>query len=371
MNFINEASETNLSTPFIFEGGRQGGKQYQEDSYCKIISSKNKVIIGCVFDGHAGYNGKLASNTARDTTLSFFESKKDECEKWTEDEWKSNLEKLFDNIHDAIRVCLIEDNSSRFIDETTPHRVVRSFNSEHINGGTTGTIVVDIHNDDGSSTVISAHVGDSSAMIIYPDGYMDKKFELLFEDHAPENEKEYKRIQELSPDEYPQKMLFVFDKLTEMKRYLMPPVFPTDPKLQKDPWGNKLHPANVRYEPATYCVSPKGVRDESCIAVSRALGDFYAHQYGITYKPEIIFHRYPTGTKKAIVVASDGVWDCWKWNEFADYFISKVFQSDASAGGSYAHIIASMERVLVETVDRAIENFGIKHFDDATMVSWF
>ena len=288
-----------------------------------------------------------------------------------EGQGKSNFEKLFNNIHDAIRVCLIEDNSSRFIDETTPHRVVRSFNTEHTNGGTTGTIVVDIHNDDGSSTVISAHVGDSSAMIIYPDGYMDKKFELLFEDHAPENEKEYNRIQELSPDEYPQKLLFVFNKPSEIRRYIMPPVFPTDPKIQKNPWGYGLCPANVRLEPSTYCVTPKGVRDESCIAVSRALGDFYAHQYGMTYKPEINFHRYPTGTKKAIVVASDGVWDCWKWNEFADYFISKVFQSDASAGGSYAHMIASMERVLVETVDRAIENFGIKHFDDATMVSWF
>ena len=52
--------------------------------------------------------------------------------------------------------------------------------------------------------------------------------------------------------------------------------------------GNGLHPTNVRYEPAVYAVTPRQVvQDSTCIAMTRALGDFYAHQFGLTFEPDL------------------------------------------------------------------------------------
>merc|ERR1719296_513026 len=49
-----------------------------------------------------------------------------------------------------------------------------------------------------------------------------------------------------------------------------------------------LHPTNVRYEPAVYAVSPGNIyQDATCIAMTRSLGDFYGHQFGLTYIPTI------------------------------------------------------------------------------------
>ena len=126
-----------------------------------------------------------------------------------------------------------------------------------------------------------------------------------------------------------------------------------------------LHPTNVRYEPAVYAVTPRSIsKDSTCIAMSarsadtqgvargvaalspspslirfhfccvvvpkrtRAIGDYYAHQFGLTHVPSISVKRiscadsgsedttqahtnsYATSEQAyTIFVASDGVWD--------------------------------------------------------------
>jgi serine/threonine protein phosphatase PrpC len=75
-----------------------------------------------------------------------------------------------------------------------------------------------------------------------------------------------------------------------------------------------LHPTNVRYEPAVYAVTPRSVaKDSTCIAMTRALGDFYAHQFGLTWVPSITTRRIAAGIDYSILLASDGIWDCWKY----------------------------------------------------------
>lgn len=60
--------------PQVFGGGRQGAKPYQEDSFFSWCSPTNRVIVGGVFDGHGGYNGLLASQTARDASLAYLQT---------------------------------------------------------------------------------------------------------------------------------------------------------------------------------------------------------------------------------------------------------------------------------------------------------
>ena len=119
-------------------------------------------------------------------------------------------------------------------------------------------------------------------------------------------------------------------------KYECPFVFlPDGTKNQQyvsNPWGFGLHPTNVRYEPAVYAVTPQSVvKDSTCIAMTRALGDFYAHQFGLTYLPSITIrkingldcqtedktqtHMRSEEEKQVftIILASDGIWDVWKY----------------------------------------------------------
>ena len=156
----------------VGSGARQGAKQWQEDSYAPFNSTNNKVIIGGIWDGHGGYNGRLASRTARDTTLNYFEEFKTVCETWTVEEWKKHLITVFDLAHTAIRQAFINETKQslnqsmqRVIDEKG---IVRSTAGDPVHGGTTATVVVCIRPTDpeGDLTIVTANCGDSTGLVV-------------------------------------------------------------------------------------------------------------------------------------------------------------------------------------------------------------
>jgi len=157
----------------------------------------------------------------------------------------------------------------------------------------------------------------------------------------------------------------VYDKTTIFRKYECPLVFlpsgKKDPKFVSNPWGNGLHPTNVRYEPAVYAVTPKSVsKDSTCIAMTRALGDFYAHQFGLTNIPDISVKRVPASSSYQLHIGSDGIWDCWKFGDYHDFVKSLVTK------GKDVQEVCDI--VLDESILRARTNFGPKHFDDASLV---
>lgn len=228
-------------------------------------------------------------------------------------------------------------------------------------------MVIHLKHEDGSNTILSANVGDSTGVIIPRiDGKRSWKF--LTVDHGPENQDEWKRIDLLPKKEYPNKLLFVYDKTTVLRKYECPQVFlPDGSKNQKfvaNPWGNGLHPTNVRYEPAVYAVSPRVVtKDSTCIAMTRSLGDFYAHQFGLSAVPSFKSMKMDKSQSFSIALASDGIWDCWKYEDFGEYFNDQLI--------SYNNVISEVgAKILSETIKRAIANFGQKYYDDAAVVMW-
>lgn len=359
----------------IYGGSRKGAKTFQEDSYFSYTTSNNKCIVGGVMDGHGGYNGMIASQTARDTALDFFDKHSSECESWSIDEWKSHLHDLFLHMHQTIRNKFIEHNSAhghteqRHIDDKG---IVRTANNDPVHGGSTCTIVVLIKSSNNkSATIISANVGDSTSLLL-PVNKLDAPsnlYEFLSTDHGPEASEEFMRIKQMNIST---RLLLVYDKTTVMRKFECPTVFNEDGKrdeqLVSNPWGHGLHPTNVRYEPAVYAVTPRTVsKDSTCIAMTRALGDFYAHQFGLTCEPDINVRSIKISTmnnvpfKFTLVVASDGIWDCWKYDDFAEYVSTQLIVK-------HSNVTQAGDNILDESISRAVHNFGAKHYDDAALV---
>eukprot|EP00457_Paulinella_chromatophora_P010154 gb/GEZN01010245.1/.p1 GENE.gb/GEZN01010245.1/~~gb/GEZN01010245.1/.p1 ORF type:complete len:397 (-),score=42.12 gb/GEZN01010245.1/:42-1232(-) len=339
---------------------RKGAKAHQEDSFYCWSSPNHVVLFGGIWDGHGGYNGRVASKQARQCCKEYLEKVKDICEKWTPEEWKTNLITLFDTMHWWIRESFLNDNSQltgskrRYVDAK---QIIRNPEGEPVHGGTTCTVAALIVSPDGKRNIVTANVGDSTGLLIGSDG----KFDFLTVDHGPENPDEYKRVQAA---EGAIKLMFVYDKTNVFRKYECPLVFlesgERDPKYIANPWGNGLHPTNVRYEPAVYAVTPRSVsKDSCCIAMTRALGDFYAHQFGLTNKPDVSIKTLDPNLDYQIHLASDGIWDCWKYDAYRKY------AADLEAEKTTGEIL---DTILNESIQRAVTNFGHKHFDDASLV---
>lgn len=344
---------------------RKGAKQWQEDSFFSFRSATGAVFVAGIFDGHGGYNGLLASATAKAVSEAFLDKHKEECENWSVEVWCKQFEELFEHIHETIREKFVNDKSTEDMSRTTGKRyiddkgIVRSSNGDPIHGGSTGSVVAVLHPGTADAVAVSANVGDSTAVLVTADG----KYEFLTEDHGPENQTEFLRVKDLPENLHPEKLLYVYDKANVFRKYECPRVFledgTKDPVFVQNPWGNGLHPTNVRYEPAVYAVTPRQVsRDTTCIAMTRALGDFYAHQFGLTFKPTITVLKIPQNVSFIVAVASDGIWDCWRYEDFSSYLATR----------SHCAVGDIVQQTLNESIQRAIANFGAKHYDDASLV---
>jgi len=138
-----------------------------------------------------------------------------------------------------------------------------------------------------------------------------------------------------------------------------------DPEYVKNPWGNDLRPTNVRYDPAVYAVSPSGIsQDVTCIAMTRALGDFYAHQFGLTCVPDVYIRELDANSEFLISVASDGIWDCWKFEDFSD-FVTSTYKSCPG------DLLKATTKIVRGNVERAKALFGKKSFDDSSLCLLF
>mmetsp|Transcript_50802 Transcript_50802/g.99591 ORF Transcript_50802/g.99591 Transcript_50802/m.99591 type:complete len:418 (-) Transcript_50802:38-1291(-) len=383
----------------------KGAKQFQEDSY--FHWKHEHVIVGGVFDGHGGYNGRVASVTCVEYITNWLNENKEVCVGWEVADWRAKIVPLFKNLNTAIREKFLSEYPERYVADNDPFGVVRNKGQgDPVHGGTTASVVFMFRNAEGQVCLICANVGDSTALLCERN---HKKCEFLTVDHGPESQVEYKRVAELDPKVYPTKLMFVYDVTKCYRKYECPLVFlpdgSKDQKYVRNPWGNGLHPTNVRYEPAVYAVTPMKInQDCTCIAMTRSLGDFYAQQFGLFWTPSIQIRMLTPGAEIeftpdeggegeskvnvsspapstvaepkspstggedeldfTVVVGSDGIWDCWKYEDFTEYLNDCLNKFGDQ----------SMEKVVEEAVEESIKrakaNFGVKHYDDASLVCW-
>ena len=143
---------------------------------------------------------------------------------------------------------------------------------------------------DGSCEV--GHVGDSE--VRYFDAYGCSEGTALTIDHSACNLTEFHRVRA-----FPSPARFEFGRVSR-------PVFlQINGKWVFNAAGTGQH-CTVRGDWATYLVSPGGEN----LAVTRAIGDFSMKEHGVIAEPTITRADPPApGTVRAIVMASDGLWD--------------------------------------------------------------
>jgi len=344
----------------------KGAKAYQEDSVSVFWSPDETVVVGCVYDGHGGINGRVASTCCVNLTREFFFQHFDEVIKWSDQDWRDRMNQFFEQMHDSVRAEFIKLEQARRVLSGQPtdnivdsSKIVRKHTGFPVHGGTTGTICIVINLND-RRRAICANVGDSDCILL-PAKPKDRhsKYKHLSVDHGPDSIDEFSRIKALN---LKTSLIFVYDK-QGLKKHECPRVFDANgvknPQYVKDPWGMGLRPTNVRYDPGVYAVTPKGIgEDTTCIAMTRSIGDLYAHQFGMTNLPSITFEELDLEEEYVIAVGSDGVWDCWKWADFADFLNGCLAKYDLHNG---------TEAIIQHTIARAKACFGTKSFDDASL----
>lgn len=190
------------------------------------------------------------------------------------------------------------------------------------------------------------------------------------EAHKPDNFNEFKRIEALPEEDYPVKMRFVFDLHKGVDRDLCPNVFVQDGE-DREAWKRAPPPErgyvnNARQELATYATTPYRVgRDYTCIAMTRALGDFYTEQFGMICEPTTSFNvvsaeEIQAGAK--VCLASDGIWDCWAFNDFAAT-LNKIWDISLA-------VEVCGYQLLIKSYALGMKYFTKQGIDDMTLVLW-
>ena len=274
----------------------EGNGHPQEDSYFEFSNENMKAVT--IFDGH-GKNGAYVSGLCVD----FF---KQELGKiggdLNVDEIAAEIHKIFINCDRFLYNCAVE-------------------------GGTTASLVLYSYV---LKQLFVANVGDSLIMLRYQDGYI-----LCSGDDAPENIDEYRRMREQIGKDLRiiafagHDQISVYEGNDYSQEYLRAKA------------RGRLEQATVRGDPLAYVTSD----GDYMLAMTRALGDFALGNAGVIATPHI--KSIPLDNF-SLIVASDGVWDHWQYDEISAY------QGDARS-------------ILAETSRRAKQEYS---YDDATICTW-
>lgn len=346
-----------------------GGKN--QDIGGVFTSPCGTINAGFVLDGH-GDMGAVASKATNDSLLESFGSLSNPnltmLYALENDEKKE--QKFFDDIfskaHDDVRnaFCALNPNFRIHQQTGVVYDSTKTFASA-IRGGCTLTIVIVILLSNGSKKLLCANVGDSEALLVLIDNNPDlTNFTNLTEDHSPESSLEYERIC---------KQRVELDRLQQEYSLLKPlpgqlpllevnvNVFAPDGSKNKPPVGS--YATTVRSDLASYFVGGDSKNGNNvCIAMGRAIGNFYAVEYGLTSKPSMTSQIIPSGQQFVIIIASDGLWDCEFYGDYVARVRKLFLQQPETSLGTKTNALCE------EAVVKGKSLFGDKSYDDTTIV---
>lgn len=310
----------------VYSSTLQGGKAKNEDNIYQFQSPSGAISCVAIFDGHGLSSfAVIASKVAAKISDVWFDQFHKEMVSWTEKQWRIGFTRLFEKIHSVMRTQFEKLEKRKRIDAEDPltniideKGIVRHSDNKAVHGGTTASFAVLIRNEKGQSFV-TAHVGDSEIILVKESSPQNPGYEIITTGHRVLNAAEYKRVQDLPDEHYPIKLQFVYHIHAIRNPSLLPKVFYPDgrinTKITSNPANFGLYPSNIRQEPATYAITPENVADRVRLANTKSLGDFYAHQFGLSHEPEVQMESLPTDSDYFLVAASDGVWDTWTYED--------------------------------------------------------
>ena len=279
-----------------------------------IETDINEITIFGVNDGHGGLNGMLASQTASKNSIIYLTEKIKPTETYNFEQIHKICSDLFEDNNNMIRQALKNLSGTYTIDHTN---VVRNLKNEYINGGTTSTVCIIIKYKNGRKSVTTLNCGDSTCMIV--SSKYAERYKITSTEHSPDNLDEYLRIKEMNLPNPFQMVYSCYNK------QFMPIFNPDTHELNRhyvdDPVSFKIIPSTIRGDLSSYAMG-KG-KDHAQLAMTRALGDLYCCQYGLISTPSSSTEYFSKEETGEVIVASDGLWDAWKYNELVNLLLEQ------------------------------------------------
>ena len=330
-----------VEVEYTHPGGSKPLDAKNQDTYFTLKIDAHNAAWG-VLDGHGGDNGTLvarvAANTIRDYLKLHFYRLRTEPE--------AVFKSAFEKAHEASRQAVLSSDPNLQLMQGVP---VDSWEEESgevrleaADGGTTATIIALL---DGA-TLVHAQVGDSSALL---GGMMSRDdgnpgevaFEELMEEHSATNAREYARV--LSTGPRGKLLNFVYDvpelidqgKVNECTTFKVlgtaggMPELNVRAKRQAEVYG--VPAKNARGDLPTILLTPDDDKDyvgmePQSLAMTRSIGDFYMHTFGVSWQPEVISVDLAEQCAEldhlTLIMCSDGIWDLWEYDEVFQAILS-------------------------------------------------
>ena len=254
-----------------------------------------------------------------------------------------------------------------------------------VDGGTTATVIALL---DGCK-IVMAQVGDSSALLggTVEGEEGEEGGEVTFRGaHGGalgNKRKEYERV--LASGPRGKLLRFVYDVDDDDQ----PPIFkqrntkpgapPPVPKYELNEASRlravelETPPKNCRGDLPTILLTPKKdvtypKLEPITLAMTRSIGDFYLHTFGVTWKPEVrtvelsdlIMKKSGGGkggklTNLTLILASDGIWDLYENSEVFEAIVSKP---TVLSNGKRKQSISNAKAFFDKSVEKGAEIFG-------------
>ena len=328
-----------------------GGGSQNQDTFLIFSRPSEKLYVFAIIDGHGTELGTLAANTVRSSILdymthNFLEMKNNPVQ---------TLNNIFVLSHNSIKDEFKKELNRKKYDFTeTPdgYFVKNGFFMSDIVGGATCSVIVIV--DD---IIYIANVGDSSGILFsniaclnqqrdvhhvhdfaFPEGIKelhtnDDSTNMLFltADHSPCNMDEIKRINKNPPEK---RVVLMYDKTNI--------IFDPSNKNATHPEG---YYKNVRKEYGIIARTPLSEPNKIGLSMTRALGNFKLNCFGISHLPEVrciklcdIMELHSSLMPLCIVLATDGVWDNWKFEDVKDCVMNDSYLKDLTESSNGAQI---------------------------------
>ncbi len=175
----------------------------------------------------------------------------------------------------------------------------------HLIGGTTLSLIIQTEN---FNWIVN--IGDSE---IVQFNSISKTYTILSEEHSPDNISEFKRMISENKD-----TVFEYGKSKgDINTYSLY-------EKRENEWIKKIVPKNIPKKNVegkyAYYVG-NGAQDR--LAMTRSIGDFvFKEKYGVSHRPYITkIPKLENGC--SLIIATDGFWDCWKYNEILTIIVNQ------------------------------------------------
>jgi len=363
------AQSTDVPTAtFTHEGGGGGTGKENQDCFFVAQPSSEVAIFG-VLDGHGKKYGQLAALAAAESLRDHLCAQSDALLS----DARATLVAAFAAAHEAVRQAMLEENPQmRCVRGNAPDgEFLLDYEQtgsggvwDAADGGTTAVVAVLLR----GSTLVVASVGDSPALLLGRSSTGSPRHRELIDEHSATHAAEFERICAFATKQNcaGSKLRFVYDcpdgeMIDIFKQEDGHAVVDEEASRRADEHDCMVKTSRgdlvtcvVIPEESVVLPSPRGecekkeaattpelsaaevvLVDEQLIAMTRSLGDFYAHHHGVSSEPEVLELPLSSLTDGEmamphLLLASDGITDLWEYDDIADAVVPPIEEANLS-----------------------------------------